>query len=975
MPRSAVTKREIAERQIAIRAPGFVGRERELAELERAVSGGPAVILVEGEAGIGKTRLVREFLATAVGQRSRALVATCPPFLEPHTLGPVVDAVRQAAGDVRGLHLSELAGALRPVFPEWAPVLPPLPAPLEDATASRHRVFRALAEVLARLDVGLLVLEDAQWADEATLEFGLFLASSHPPPLSLVLTFRPEDVSDGSLLRRLSRLAAGSTGLRLALGPLDVEQAGRLVSSMLSDEHVSTEFATFLHEHTDGLPLALEESVRLMRDRRDLARQGGEWVRHALGDVGVPPSVRDAVLERMARLGSDAQAVLQAAAVLADPAGEPVLRGVSGLPDDEAASGLSDALVCGLLAETSRPNGQPLISFRHALACRAVYEAIPAPQRRRAHLRAGQALEDQTPPALAQLARHFREAGDTARWCRYAEQAADLALAVGDPAAAAALLRDLICDDSLPAGAVVRLMWKIQLMPQDAPGEFVRALRRALDGDGLTAEQRVEARFQLGRVLMDAEEFEAGAAELARAIPGMTHRPVQAARAMLWLGWPSRTPWPAQVNRRWLARAAATVVSIPEAERLKFIGDRATALLMLGDQAGWAVADTLPSEATRREAPQVARGCVNIADAAMRWGRYGEARHRLTAALALTRRYQYPRVRDAARVTLAHLDWFTGAWESLAGRAEALAGIEDVDPLSRLEAVLVTGLLAAAAGDGESAERKLRLVLDVEPSGVADLPLEPSAALARLRLLEGRAAEAVALTDGPIRVMADKKIWLWATEVAPVRTQALAATGRSGEAAQLADDFARGLRGRDAPAPHAAVLTCRAVLAESRAEHGRAAVLFGRAASAWQALPRPYDGLLARERQGRCLLAAGRHEAGLALLSEAYHGLADLGAAGDAGRVASGLREHGVETRRVWRGGRRGYGDQLSPRELEVVRLVIAGHTNRQIAEAISRSPHTVHMQVNSAMRKLNVTSRTALAVSAIEAGVVAADE
>src|SRR5487761_71042 len=147
MPRPAATEREIDGRPVVISAPGFVGRDRELAAFTQALAKGPSVILVEGEAGIGKTRLVREFLASPAGQAARALVATCPPFRQPHTLGPVVDAIRQAAGDVRGLPLSDLAGALRPVFPEWASVLPPL-EPLNDATAARHRVFRALAEVL-----------------------------------------------------------------------------------------------------------------------------------------------------------------------------------------------------------------------------------------------------------------------------------------------------------------------------------------------------------------------------------------------------------------------------------------------------------------------------------------------------------------------------------------------------------------------------------------------------------------------------------------------------------------------------------------------------------------------------------------------------------------------------------------------------------------------------------------------------------
>jgi DNA-binding CsgD family transcriptional regulator len=202
--------------------------------------------------------------------------------------------------------------------------------------------------------------------------------------------------------------------------------------------------------------------------------------------------------------------------------------------------------------------------------------------------------------------------------------------------------------------------------------------------------------------------------------------------------------------------------------------------------------------------------------------------------------------------------------------------------------------------------------------------------------------------------------------------QALAATGRTGEAAKLVATFTHGLRGRDAPAPQAALATCGAIVAEGRDEHDRAAALFARAAARWQALPRPYDALLARERQGRCLLVSGQRDTGLTLLTEVSDGLRGLGATGDAERVADGLRKHGIKAWRGWRGGRRGYGDQLSPRELDVVRLVVAGHTNRDIARVLCRSPSTVHTQVTAAMRKLGVSSRTALAVHAIEAGVAA---
>ena len=272
----------------AICLPKFVGRDRELSALATALAGARAVVLIEGEAGMGKTRLVGEYVASSAAAGVTALVACCPPFRQPHTLGPVVDAFRQAAAPrgMRDIVLSPLAGALRPLFPEWATDLPPGPDPLEDASSvpSLHRVFSALAELLDRLGTGLLIAEDVHWADDATLEFLLFLVSRKPPAVNLLVTYRPEEVPDSSLVRRLSRLSACDCGLRLALPPLDIEAAGSLVSSMLAGEKVSAEFAAFLHDRTEGVPLAREESVRVMGDRAELVIRDGAWMRRPLGD-------------------------------------------------------------------------------------------------------------------------------------------------------------------------------------------------------------------------------------------------------------------------------------------------------------------------------------------------------------------------------------------------------------------------------------------------------------------------------------------------------------------------------------------------------------------------------------------------------------------------------------------------------------------------------------------------------------------
>ena len=445
-----------------------------------------------------------------------------------------MDAIRDATARPPQPGLSGLAGALRPLFPEWSAELPPAPEPAEDTTASRHRLFRALDELLASLQVSVLVVEDVQWADEATLEFLLFLGSAHRARPSLVLTYRPEDVPGDSLLLRLSaRMPGGTAGLRLALQPLAVAETLRLVSSMLDGERVSDAFAAFLHERTDGIPLAVEETVRLMHDRADLAHRNGSWVRRSLGEIMVPATIRDGVLERSRRLSADARAILAAAAVLAEPADEPVLRAVAGLTAARLGPALAEVLRCGLLAEA----GRDMVSFRHVLAARAVYAGITVPEHQALHRRAGRALERRSPRPVAQLTRHFREASH-GQWCRYAEQAADLALSAGDEATASVLLLDLLTKADLPAHTVVRLVKKIpfgSFTGQSRFDDLVATLRSVVAAQALDQRAQAEARMLLGRVLLVMEEREAGRTEVERAIPGLVHDPVEAARAMILL--------------------------------------------------------------------------------------------------------------------------------------------------------------------------------------------------------------------------------------------------------------------------------------------------------------------------------------------------------------------------------------------------------------------------------------------------------
>lgn len=961
--------------------PAFVGRGRELAAVTGALADAPALVLIEGEAGIGKTRLVRECLDLLSLRELRVMHAMCLPLREPFPLGPIVDAVgRQRIG---GIALSPLAGALRPLFPEWAGELPPALEPLGDPGATRHRLFRAMVELVERSGVDVLVVEDAHWADAATLEFLLVLCASRTRDISVVVTYRPTDVSaKAPLLPLTSRPVTGMTQVRVALDPLTVDETTRLVASIFATEEVSAEFVAFLHQRTQGVPLALEETVSLLRDRGDIVRRGGEWSRRALDELQVPPTVRDSVLERVAWLDLAARQILAAAAVLEESADELTLARVAALDEHVARGGLASALTSGLLHETEPGR----FACRHILASKAIEEAVPASERRRLHRQAAVALQNLVPPPVTRLSRHFREAGEVGAWSQYAEAAADLALESGDDQAAVVVLHELLTAAGHPPERYARLTrklgeaatWGVAVLG-DLGTAVTATLREALAQGGIPAGERGEIRLLLGRLLLQLGEFDAATEQIEAAVPDLGPRPGLAARAMISLAFPRGQAWPASRHLEWLDRATRLLPEVASRhERRSLAVDRASALLMLGEEAGWTAADEIGEDvASLFERRQVARCLMNVGHLAIAWGRDGEARRRLDAAIALMGSTGYERLMNSAKLTRAYLDLHSGTWGGLADRVAQLADAMDTLPEAHLEARLTLALLDMAYGRRAAAEQQLRGVLaGATRRGLIDVQSSPAAAIGRLRLAEDDVADAIRVTEPGMTMIARKGMWLWATDLAAVRVDALVRAGRQEAAEALVREYAAGLANRDAPAPQAALQLCRGIVADARGDHEDAAAWFGRAARSWSALPRPYSELLAAERQGRSLLhVAGRHDEALSLLGTVQQRLHELGARWDGDRVAHLLRRHGVEVARVWRGGRRGYGDRLSPRELEVARLVTQGLTNRQAAEALFLSPRTVDRHLSAAMRKLGVASRTALAVAFTDPGDGPADD
>lgn len=931
-------------------SPVMVGRDAELELLIRATAAGPALALVSGEPGVGKTRLVRELLARPELAGRQILSGGCHELSAMFPYGPLVEALRSARLPPV---LAPITGALRILLPEIAERLPQAPPALADSGAERHRVFRAVVELLAALGPAVLLVEDLHWADQATVDFLGFLAVHPPADLAVVCTYRREDLPDGSPLLTLgARLPPQSTAVRIELVPLDNKQISELVRTILGIEETPEPLAEYLREHTAGLPLAVEETLLLLRQRRDLVYRQGALVRQQLDKLAVPRKLRDAITERLGRLGPQARAVVQAAAVFATNADEPVLARLTGMDEVACGDALAEALAPALLVEA----GDGRYGFRHALARQTVEAGIPAPLRRRLHLRAARILEQGGDRPLARLAHHYRAAGETAKWVRYAEAAADRAISLNDHAAAYALLRDAVSITEMPPARRGSLAVRLarHAMRCRAYHDAIAILRPLLDDPAIPVTVRGRLRYRLSRLLYDAGDPQAARDEAAWALDEVDER--HAAGVLAWL---VEAPWsrdPLAQRLRWLDRAVSIAArSRDKTMKISLAASRVAVLACAGDPEYWQAIRDFPTPGdTAGEVEEAIRGYGNIADALLHIGHYQQAAEFNRRAIALSGE------RSSAfavnfHLTGSQLDLLTGRWDGLERRLESrLTDVADwPHALHYCEAYL--GLLLLARGD---TRRALALLepLPARLEGDSRMLTWVSAGIARARLAERQPAAAVAAVDPALRIVEEHGIWLCAGELVPVAVAAQLAAGRPAAAEKVTAALGAAVRDRDAPAAATALVRCRALLAEQDRRPDHAAMLYLQADHAWQGLSRPYEAARDRAAAGRCLVGTPAPERGHRLLLDALATYQELGAGWDAEQVRNLLRRSGLIP--PHRRGRRSYGSQLSPRETEIAGLAEQGLSNREIARALHLSIKTVEGHLSSATRKLGASPR-----------------
>lgn len=420
----------------AVDRHALVGRAVELAYLERcwreATQGQRALVLLTGDAGIGKTRTAAELALRAHEEGATVLYGR----FDEETLTPYQPVVEMLRGWSAGAPLDSLKDRIGPRAAELSILLPEFGPPPADhaaagslsgpeADAQRYRFFDAVAALIGEIGAEtpvVLVFDDLQWADRPTLQLLRHLVRAPAPRRVLFLgTYRESEISERHPLHELiGDLRREGTLRRLELGGLAEPEVGELVAELASAPAAAA-FVHALAGETEGNPFFIEEVVRHIRDTA-----GALTEEVTLEEAGVPDGVREVTARRLRRLSEPTRAVLLVASVIGREFDYDVLQAVVSQSDDELVEALEEGVEARVLREAGHVGRY---AFTHALVRATLYDTISQLRRARLHGRVGEALVrlrgGDLDPYLAMLAHHFAQAAPVER----PDRAIDFALA------------------------------------------------------------------------------------------------------------------------------------------------------------------------------------------------------------------------------------------------------------------------------------------------------------------------------------------------------------------------------------------------------------------------------------------------------------------------------------------------------------------------------------------------------------------
>ncbi|HEX5610637.1 MAG TPA: AAA family ATPase [Solirubrobacterales bacterium] len=948
---------------MATKSP-LVGREAELAQigaaLARAAEGHGSLVLLGGEAGVGKSRLLEEATGAHPGPvlRGAAQSGVSTPY------APIAEALRS--------HLrSDPArlGDCGPLRSHLALILPELGEPA--AESERATIFEAIRCAFAAVAAGeaaAIVLDDLQWSDETTLELLAALAPALAEmPVLILAAYRSDGLPRDHRLRWLrNELRRGGRLEEITLEPLPEEATTALLRELLGEDP-SPSLARAVHDRTMGSPFFAEELVRALQ-LRDSVRPGRHGLELAERDeVPIPATVREAVLVGLSQLSPEAREAVEVAAV-AGPQLDLALAARLA-----PAASLAELVEAGLLTE----RGDGRAEFRHALAQEALYADVPWMRRRDLHRRFAEAIEA-ADGASAELATHWLGAAEDQR-AREALVAAsresEAVHAHHDAARTARQALDLWADEEaaeLHLETLERYGRCAELAGE--LGEAAKAWRElaaSCDAAGLDPEY-ARAQRRLAGVLSLLGERDAAFAVrgLAAEAFDRAERPAEAAAERLAMadhhqrGGRYREAVELAQQASAAAEAAGRVDVTARALGLRGLAEAKGGEYEAGHGAvrsGLALA--LEHDLTPIAAELYQRLSIVLYDGAD----YRRAEEALDTALGLCD----DDVTEVACVTcLVYVLRERGEWSRAVELGQKLI---DTDTAVWVAEGLL-GAIYAFQGKFAAGRRMMTETRAVATAvGHYNMFVDSTTGLAQVAAAEGLDDEMARYCDELLarwEESEDHHYAVWGVRWAASQLARRGDRDRANAcAAALGKMVAEG--GHDDAL--AALAQTLGELALVDGDPATAAEHLERAVELHRGLAIPFERAQVELRAGVGLAAAGERELALERLSGAYRTATKLGArplAAEAAREVAALGES-VAQRLGSRAAASADGAGLTRRELEVLRHVSVGRTNREIAQELFISQRTVDMHVRNLLGKLECRSRVEASHRAGELGLL----